>query len=51
MKKKIDTLNNTLKKCEFDKTKLESMFPRKQAPKKQPSHVSQTHHIPHAHNT
>ena len=38
LKEKIDSLGVVLKKCEFDKNRLEGMFPKKQAPKKQ-SHV------------
>ena len=43
MKKKINTLNNTLKKCEFDKANLESMFSKRQTQRKQPLHISHTH--------
>ena len=42
LKKKIDSLGVVLKKCEFDKTRLEAMFPKKHVPKKQ-SHAIHTH--------
>jgi len=45
LKNKIDTLSNVLKKCEFDKDKLEAMFSKTQTQRKH--HVSFTHH--HAH--
>ena len=44
MKTKIDTLSNILKKCEFDKARLASIFPKKQTKKK--PHIS---HVSHAH--
>ena len=34
LKKKIDSLGEVLKKCEFDKSRLEAMFPKKHIPKK-----------------
>jgi len=43
MKNKINTLSNVLKKCEFDKAKLEDMFSKRQTQRK-PPHVSHTHH-------
>ena len=42
LKKKIDSLGVVLKKCEFDKTRLEAMFPKKHVPKKH-SHATHTH--------
>ena len=42
LKKKIDPLGDVLKKCEFDKTRLEVMFSKKHIPKKQ-SHATHTH--------
>jgi len=44
LKNKINTLSNVLKKCEFDKARLEAMFPKRQTQRK--SHVS---HASHAH--
>ena len=49
LKEKIDSLGVVLKKCEFDKNKIEAMFPKKQAPKKQ-SHTIHTIHA-HAHKS
>ena len=51
MKNKINTLGNILKKCEFDKARLESMFQKRQTQRKQPPHVSHAHHVytHHAH--
>ena len=34
LKKKIDSLGEVLKKCEFDKSRLEAMFPKKHIQKK-----------------
>jgi len=51
LKERIDSLGIVLKNCEFDKKKIEGMFPKKQAPKKQPhafharAHVHTTQHI------
>ena len=45
LKEKIDSLGVVLKKCEFGKTRLEAMFPKRQAPKKQ----SYAHTHAHAH--
>ena len=42
LKKKIDSLGDVLKKCEFDKTRLEAMFPKKHVPKKH-SHAIHAH--------
>jgi len=41
-------LGDVLKKCEFDKTKLEAIFPKKHTPKKH-VHTSQAHHTIHIH--
>ena len=38
-------MNNVLKKCEFDKAKLGSMFSKRQTQKK-----PHAHHISHSHN-
>ena len=50
LKTKIKNLRNVLKKCEFNKAKLEDMFSKKNASKK---HIHTTHaqtpHIHHAH--
>ena len=32
LKEKIDSLGIVLKKCEFDKNRLEAMFPKKRSP-------------------
>ena len=37
-----------LKKCEFDKVRLEAMFPKKHTPKKH-VHTAHAHHIIHTH--
>ena len=42
LKKKIDSLGEVLKKCEFDKARLEAMFPKKHVPKNH-SHATHTH--------
>ena len=39
LKERIDSLGIVLKNCEFDKKKLEAMFPKKQAPKKNVHHA------------
>ena len=65
LKEKIDSLGKVLKKCEFDKNRLEALFPKKQVPKKQ-SHAIHAHihksqplhhvkhpkhvHTPHSHH-
>ena len=61
-KTKINTLGNILKKCEFEKAKLEAMFSKKNSSKK---HIHATHahtsksqhihthkhaHFPHTHH-
>ena len=47
LKTKINTLGNVLKKCEFDKVKLEAIFSKKNSSKKHSyytcSHFSITH--------
>ena len=35
LKNKINSVGEVLKKCEFDKSRLEAMFPKKHIPKKQ----------------
>ena len=45
MKNKINTLSNVLKRYEFDKTKLEAMFLKRQTQRK-----SHTYHDSHSHN-
>ena len=42
LKKKLNSLGEVLKKCEFDKSRLEAMFPKKHILKKQ-SHATHTH--------
>jgi len=44
LKNKINTLSNILKKCEFDKTRLEAMFFKRQTQRK-----PHTPHVSHAH--
>ena len=59
LKTKIITLGNVLKKCEFDKAKLEAIFFKKNSSKKHihatHTHTSKSHtkhaHVPHAHHT
>ena len=56
LKTKINTLKNVLKKCEFDKAKLETMFSKKNSSKKYihvtHAHTSKSHtHVSHAHYT
>ena len=54
LKKKIDSLGEVLKKCEFYKSRLEAIFPKKHIPKKQ-SHITHTHvhksQTSHSHHT
>ena len=47
LKTKINTLGNVLKKCEFDKARLEAMFSKKNSSKK---HIHATH-ATHAHTS
>ena len=57
LKTKINTLGNILKKCDFDKTKLEAMFSKKNSSKRHihatHAHSSESHakhtHEPYAH--
>ena len=57
LKNKINFLGEVLKKCEFDKSRLEAMFPKKHIPKKQThathtlTHKSQHLHSHHAKHT
>ena len=39
LKERIDSLGIVLKNCEFDKKKIEAMFPKKQAAKKNAFHA------------
>ena len=39
LKERIDSLGIVLKNCEFNKKKIEAMFPKKQAPKKHAFHT------------
>ena len=48
LKERIDSLGIVLKNCEFDKKKIEAMFPKKQAPKKNIHHA---HAHAHVHTT
>ena len=48
LKERIDSLGIVLKNCEFDKKKIEAMFPKKQASKK---HVFHAHTHAHVHTT
>ena len=58
LKIKINNLGNVLKKCEFNKAKVEDMFFKKNASKRHihttHAHTSKSHtkhvHIPHAHH-
>ena len=58
LKTKINNLRNVLKKCEFNKAKLEDMFSKKNASKSHihttHAHISKSHtkhaHAPHAHH-
>ena len=49
MKDKISSLGEVLKKFEFDKVRLEAMFPKKHTPKKH-VHTTHAHHTTHTHN-
>ena len=42
LKNKINSLGEVLKKCEFDKARLEAMFPKKHIPKNH-THATHTH--------
>ena len=48
LKDKINSLGDVLKKCEFDKVRLEAMFPKKHTPKKH-VHTTHAHHTTHTH--
>jgi len=43
LKDKINSLGDVLKKCEFDKIRLETMFPKKLTPRKH-VHTTRAHH-------
>ena len=59
LKTKINILGNVLKKCEFDKAKLDAMFSKKNSSKKHIhatyAHISKSYtkhaHVSHAHHT
>ena len=47
-KDKINSLGDVLKKCEFDKARLEALFPKKHTPKKH-VYTTHAHHTTHTH--